>query len=64
LSRYESTRKTDRFAISSLTGALPSLFAARAAPIAIARSIALTVFDLAGPARRSLSSVLMFGVRR
>jgi len=30
----------------------------------MARSIALTVFDLASPLRRSLSSVLMFGVRR
>ncbi|HUD24975.1 MAG TPA: FAD-dependent monooxygenase [Burkholderiaceae bacterium] len=64
LSRYESTRKTDRVAISYLTGALPGLFAARGAPIAIARSIALTALDLAGPARRTLSSVLMFGVRR
>jgi 2-octaprenyl-6-methoxyphenol hydroxylase len=64
LSRYESTRKADRFAISYLTGALPGLFAARAAPIAMARSIALAAFDLAAPARRTLSSVLMFGVRR
>jgi 2-octaprenyl-6-methoxyphenol hydroxylase len=64
LSQYESTRKADRFAISYLTGALPGLFATRAAPIAMARSIALTAFDLAAPARRTLSSVLMFGVRR
>ncbi len=63
LSRYESTRKADRFAISRLTGALPGLFAARGAPIAMVRSIALVAFDLVVPARRSLSSVLMFGVR-
>jgi len=63
LSRYEAARKADRFAISRFTGALPGLFASRLVPIAVARSIALLAFDLVAPLRRSLSSVLMFGVR-
>ncbi len=63
LSRYERARKTDRFAISGFTGTLPAVFASRLAPIAVARSIALLGFDLAAPLRRSLSSLLMFGVR-
>jgi 2-octaprenyl-6-methoxyphenol hydroxylase len=63
LSRYESTRRVDRFAISRITGTLPALFASRLVPIAVARSIALVALDLAAPLRRSLSSVLMFGVR-
>ena len=63
LSRYEAARKADRFAILGVTGALPALFASRLAPIAVARSIALLAFDLAAPLRRSLSSLLMFGVR-
>jgi 2-octaprenyl-6-methoxyphenol hydroxylase len=63
LYRYERARKTDRFAISAFTGTLPGLFASRLAPIAVARSIALLAFDLAAPLRRSLSSLLMFGVR-
>ena len=63
LSRYEAARKADRFTILGVTGALPALFASRLAPIAVARSIALLAFDLAGPLRRSLSSLLMFGVR-
>ena len=63
LFRYERTRKADRFAISGFTGTLPALFASRLAPIAAARSIALLAFDLAAPLRRSLSSLLIFGVR-
>ena len=63
LSRYEATRRADRFAISRFTGALPELFAARPGPIAAARSLALVAFDLAAPLRRSLASMLMFGVR-
>jgi 2-octaprenyl-6-methoxyphenol hydroxylase len=64
LKRYENTRKADRFAISRFTGALPGVFSSPSAPIAAARSVALAAFDLARPLRRSLSSVLMFGVRR
>jgi 2-octaprenyl-6-methoxyphenol hydroxylase len=63
LSGYETARKTDRFAISRLTGALPGLFASRLPPIQVARSLALVALDLAAPLRRSLSSVLMYGVR-
>jgi 2-octaprenyl-6-methoxyphenol hydroxylase len=63
LSRYEAIRKADRFAISRFTGALPRLFASRRAPVVVARSIGLLAFDLAPPLRRSLSSILMFGVR-
>jgi 2-octaprenyl-6-methoxyphenol hydroxylase len=64
LIRYETARKADRFAISRFTSALPGVFASPLTPVAVARSIALTAFDLASPLRRSLSSVLMFGVRR
>jgi 2-octaprenyl-6-methoxyphenol hydroxylase len=63
LSRYEATRKADRFAISGFTGALPRLFASRLAPVAVARSIGLVALDLATPLRRRLCSILMFGVR-
>jgi 2-octaprenyl-6-methoxyphenol hydroxylase len=63
LSRYEAARRADRFAISRITGALPALFASRLPPIALVRSVALVAFDLVAPLRRSLSSVLMFGVR-
>ena len=63
LSRYEEVRKADRFAISRFTTALPRLFASRRAPVVLARSIALIAFDLAPPLRRTLSSILMFGVR-
>jgi 2-octaprenyl-6-methoxyphenol hydroxylase len=64
LQRYEAARKADRFTISRFTSALPALFASSLAPIAVARSLALVAFDLAAPLRRSLASVLMFGVRR
>jgi 2-octaprenyl-6-methoxyphenol hydroxylase len=64
LKRYENSRKADRFAISRFTSALPGVFASSSAPISAARSVALTAFDLARPLRRSLSSILMFGVRR
>jgi len=63
LSRYEAARKADRFTISRITGALPALFASRLTPIALIRSVSLVAFDLVAPLRRSLSSVLMFGVR-
>lgn len=63
LSRYEATRKADRFAISTFTGGLPGLFTSRLAPAAWARSAALTAFDTIAPLRRGLASVLMFGVR-
>jgi 2-octaprenyl-6-methoxyphenol hydroxylase len=63
LARYESMRKVDRFTISRITGALPALFSSRLAPIALARSLGLVAFDLSAPLRRSLSSILMFGVR-
>jgi 2-octaprenyl-6-methoxyphenol hydroxylase len=63
LSHYEVARRADRFTISRFTNALPALFASRSAPIAVVRSMALLAFDLAAPLRRSLSSVLMFGVR-
>lgn len=63
LSHYEMTRKADRFAISRFTTALPAVFASQFAPIVLSRSVALVALDLAAPLRRSLSSVLMFGVR-
>jgi 2-octaprenyl-6-methoxyphenol hydroxylase len=64
LSEYEATRNLDRFAISRLTAALPGLFSSTLRPVAAARSAALVAFDLAPALRRSLSTVLMFGVRR
>ena len=64
LSLYEAARRADRFTISRITGVLPALFASRLPPIALVRSVALAVFDLVAPLRRSLSSVLMFGIRQ
>ena len=64
LSRYEASRKLDRFAISSFTGTLPGLFSSGLIPVELARSIALVAFDLAAPLRRTLSAALMFGIRR
>jgi 2-octaprenyl-6-methoxyphenol hydroxylase len=63
LAHYEAARRLDRFAISSFTSWLPSLFSTRSSPIALVRSSALIAFDLAAPLRRELSRVLMFGLR-
>jgi 2-octaprenyl-6-methoxyphenol hydroxylase len=63
LSRYEASRKADRFAIARFTSALPGLFMSHLAPVVAARAVALVALDLASPLRRRLASVLMFGVR-
>lgn len=63
LARYEAMRRADRFAIATFTTLLPDLFSWRLLPAAWARSLALSGIDLVPPLRRSLSSLLMFGVR-
>ncbi|MCU0764699.1 MAG: FAD-dependent monooxygenase [Burkholderiaceae bacterium] len=63
LARYARRRRADRAAITSLTGALPALFASRFAALAVARGAALALLDTAAPLRRELAQLLMFGVR-
>jgi len=63
LDRYARRRKTDRAAITMLTGGLPAVFASRFAPLAFARGLGLALLDTAAPLRRQLAQLLMFGVR-
>lgn len=64
LARYAHRRAADRATIGALTGALPSVFASRFAPLALARGLGLALLDTAAPLRRQLAQLLMFGVRR
>ena len=63
LAVYARRRQADRAAITTLTGALPTLFASRFAPLAVARGLGLALLDTAAPLRRQLAQLLMFGVR-
>jgi len=63
LGSYELQRRADRGAIRALTRRLPALFATRAAPIALGRSVALTALNAFPDARRQFARLLMFGVR-
>ena len=60
---YEERRRADRGAIVALTRQLPGLFATRAAPIAIGRSVALAALGAIPELRREFARVLMFGIR-
>ena len=53
----------DRGAIVALTRRLPGLFATRAAPVAIGRSVALAALSAIPELRREFARLLMFGVR-
>ena len=63
LNDYERSRRTDRVAILGLTRRLPGLFATRATPIAVGRSLGLTVLNVFPELRREFARLLMFGVR-
>jgi len=63
LPAYEERRQADRGAIVALTRRLPGLFATRATPIAIGRSVALAALGAVPELRREFARVLMFGIR-
>lgn len=63
LDRYAAARRIDRVAVGSLTSWLPRAFARPEAPVAAARSAALLAVDLVAPLRRTLSKLMMFGLR-
>jgi 2-octaprenyl-6-methoxyphenol hydroxylase len=60
---YGRDRSADRRLITGITRWLPAVFATRAWPIALGRSLGLTALDLAPPLRRQWAHLLMFGVR-
>ena len=60
---YARARRIDRAAIIALTRRIPPLFATRAAPIALGRSVALTALGVVPELRREFARLLMFGVR-
>lgn len=60
---YARSRSVDRRLITGVTRWLPAVFATRAWPIALGRSLGLTALDLAPPLRRQWAHLLMFGVR-
>ena len=63
LADYERTRRMDRAAILALTRNAPQLFATRAMPIAIGRSVALAALSAVPTLRQQFARLLMFGVR-
>ena len=63
LDDYARRRRADRAAIVLLTRTMPGLFATRAAPVALGRSLALTALSAFPDARRQFARLLMFGVR-
>jgi 2-octaprenyl-6-methoxyphenol hydroxylase len=60
---YENRRRIDRGAIVALTRRLPQLFATRATPVAIGRSLGLAALAAVPDLRREFARLLMFGVR-
>lgn len=60
---YASNRSIDRRLITGITRWLPAVFATRAWPIALGRSLGLTALDLVPPLRHQWAHLLMFGVR-
>jgi 2-octaprenyl-6-methoxyphenol hydroxylase len=63
LADYERLRRADRAAILALTRTAPALFATRFTPVAIGRSLALTLLSIVPDLRREFARLLMFGVR-
>ena len=63
LADYERVRRADRVAILALTRNAPQLFATRAMPIAIGRSVALAALNAVPALRQQFARLLMFGVR-
>jgi len=60
---YARRRRTDRTALITLTRNAPALFASRAAPLALGRSLALSALSMIPELRREFVRLLMFGVR-
>jgi 2-octaprenyl-6-methoxyphenol hydroxylase len=63
LAQYRRRRSADRNLMRGLTRFMPPLFASRAVPVALARSLGLTAMDLVPPLRRQWARLLMFGLR-
>ncbi|HTN48226.1 MAG TPA: FAD-dependent monooxygenase [Burkholderiaceae bacterium] len=63
LESYENHRRVDRGAIVALTRRLPGLFATRAAPVSMGRSLGLAALAAVPDLRREFARLLMFGVR-
>jgi 2-octaprenyl-6-methoxyphenol hydroxylase len=64
LAHYARRRAGDRTVVRTLTRWMPPLFATRALPVAMARTLGLTAMDLLPPLRREWARLLMFGVRQ
>lgn len=64
LTHYARRRAGDRTVVRTLTRWMPPLFATRALPVAMARTLGLTAMDLVPPLRREWARLLMFGVRQ
>jgi 2-octaprenyl-6-methoxyphenol hydroxylase len=64
LADYAQRRAADRRLVAAVTRWMPGLFAARALPLSLARSLGLTALDLLPGLRREWARLLMFGVRR
>lgn len=60
---YARRRRADRTTLITLTRNAPALFASRAAPIALGRSLALSALSMVPELRREFARLLMFGVR-
>lgn len=63
LAHYRRRRNADRRLMRGVTRLMPPLFASRALPVALARSLGLTAMDLLPPLRRQWARLLMFGLR-
>jgi 2-octaprenyl-6-methoxyphenol hydroxylase len=63
LDAYEQARRADRAAVLTLTRRLPGLFATRAAPVALGRTLGLLALVAIPDLRREFARLLMFGVR-
>jgi 2-octaprenyl-6-methoxyphenol hydroxylase len=63
LAQYRRRRSADRALVRGVTRLMPPLFASRAVPVALARSLGLTAMDLLPPLRRQWARLLMFGLR-
>ena len=63
LADYERVRRADRAAILALTRNAPQLFATRALPFALGRSVALAALSAVPALRQQFARLLMFGVR-
>jgi len=63
LPAYARRRRADRTTLITLTRNAPALFASRAAPVALGRSLALSALSMIPELRREFARLLMFGVR-